>query len=145
MNGNDFMSWVLRSPLHGLLSNEMMLITVTGRKTGRKYTTPVSYYRQNGYLWVMTSRDRTWWKNLKGGTEVSLLLRRQPVSAFAEPELDLEAVQARMVEYLRHVPQAARPLGIRMENGNVNPTDIARTSRERLFVRIEPHTNPQTN
>ena len=145
MNGNDFMSWVLRSPLHGLLSNEMMLITVTGRKTGRKYTTPVSYYRQNGYLWVMTSRDRTWWKNLKGGTEVSLLLRRQPVSAFAEPELDLEAVQARMVEYLRHVPQAARPLGIRMENGNVNPADIARTSRERLFVRIEPHTTPQTN
>lgn len=145
MNGNDFMSWVLRSPLHGLLSNEMMLITVTGRKTGRKYTTPVSYYRQNGYLWVMTSRDRTWWKNLKGGTEVSLLLRRQPVSAFAEPELDLEAVQARMVEYLRHVPQAARPLGIRMENGNVNPADIARTSRERLFVRIEPHTTRQTN
>ena len=145
MNGNDFMSWVLRSPLHGLLSHEMMLITVTGRKTGRKYTTPVSYYRRNGYLWVMTSRDRTWWKNLKGGTEVSLLLRRQPVSAFAEPELDLEAVQARMVEYLRHVPQAARPLGIRMENGNVNPADIARTSRERLFVRIEPHTTPQTN
>jgi len=34
-----------------------MLITVTGRKTGKKYTTPVGYYQQDGYLWVLTSRD----------------------------------------------------------------------------------------
>ena len=26
----------------------MMLITVTGRKTGKEYTTPVGYYRENG-------------------------------------------------------------------------------------------------
>jgi len=35
MNGNDFMAWVLRSPFHGMLSNGMMLITITGRKTGK--------------------------------------------------------------------------------------------------------------
>lgn len=44
MNGNDFMAWVLRSPFHGMLSNGMMLITVTGRKTGKTYITPVGYY-----------------------------------------------------------------------------------------------------
>ena len=38
MTGNDFITWVLRSPFHGMLSNGMMLITVTGRKTGKKYT-----------------------------------------------------------------------------------------------------------
>jgi hypothetical protein len=43
MNGNDFMSWVLRSPLHGMLSNSMMLITVKGHKTGKEYTLPVNY------------------------------------------------------------------------------------------------------
>lgn len=138
MNGNDFMSWVLRSPLHGMLSNGMMLITITGRKTGRKYTTPVGYYRENGTLWVMTSRDRTWWKNLTGGAEVSLLLKRQPVSAVAEPDLDEKAVQTRMFEYIKHVPQAARPLGIRIENGSANSEDIVRTAKDRLFVRIKP-------
>jgi deazaflavin-dependent oxidoreductase (nitroreductase family) len=137
MTGNDFMSWALRSPFHGMLSNGMMLITVTGRKTGKKYTTPVSYYRDDGYLWVITSRDRTWWKNLQGGVEVSLLLKRQPVLAFAEPELDERSVEERMVEYVRHVPQAARPLGIRIENGNANAEDIARTAKERLFVRLQ--------
>jgi deazaflavin-dependent oxidoreductase (nitroreductase family) len=139
MNGNGFMTWILRSPLHGMLSNGMMLITVTGRKTGRKYTTPVGYFRENGNLWVLTSRDRTWWKNLKGGADVSLLLQRKPVSAFAEPELDADAVKARMVEYLRHVPQAARPMGVHVEDGKANEDDIANTSKDRLFIRIEPH------
>ena len=136
MNGNDFMSWVLRSPFHGMLSNGMMLITITGRKTGKKYTTPVGYYREDGYLWVITSRDRTWWKNLQGGAQVSLFLKRTPVTAFAEPDLDPVSVEARMVEYLKHVPQAAKPMGIRMDNGVVNTDDIARTAKDRLFIRI---------
>ena len=138
MNGNDFMSWVLRSPLHRMLSNGMMLITVTGCKTGKKYTLPVGYYRENGYLWVITSRDRTWWKNLRGGADVSLLLQRKPVSAFAEPELEVKAVEARMHQYLEHVPQAAKPMGIRIDKGKANKEDIARTAKERLFVKIEP-------
>lgn len=131
------MSWILRSPLHGLLSNGMMLIIITGRKTGRKYTTPVGYYEEGGFLWVITSRDRTWWKNLQGGAAVELLLKRQPVQAFADVDLDETSVQARMVEYLRHVPQAAGPMKIRLEQGQPNPQDIAATARGRLFVRIK--------
>ena len=138
MTGNDFMSWVLRSPFHGMLSNGMMLITITGRKTGKKYTTPVGYYREDGYLWVLTSRDRTWWKNLQGGAQVSLLLKRKPVDAFAEPELDPASVKTRMVQYLNHVPQAAKPMGVRMENGIANADDIARTAKDRLFIKIKP-------
>jgi deazaflavin-dependent oxidoreductase (nitroreductase family) len=138
MTGNDFMSWVLRSPLHGMLSNGMMLMTITGRRTGKKYTIPVGYYQENGCLWVITSRDRTWWKNLKGGAQVSLLLKRKPVIAMAEPHLDEKAVEARMYEYVKHVPQAARPMGIRMENGKANADDVARTAKDRLFIYIKP-------
>ena len=137
MNGNDFMSWVLRSPFHGMLSDGMMLITITGRKTGKKYTTPVGYYREDNCLWVITSRDRTWWKNLRVGAEVDLLLKRKPVKAVAEPDLDEKAVEARMYEYLRHVPQAAKPMKVRVENGKPNPQDIANTAKERLFVRLK--------
>jgi len=137
MTGNDFMSWVLRSPFHGMLSNGMMLLTVTGRKTGRKYTTPVGYYRENGYLWVLTSRDRSWWKNLKNGAEVTLLLKRQSVPAFAEPELDPAAVEACMYEYLKHVPQSAKPMGVRVMDGIARAEDVSRIASDRLFVRIK--------
>ena len=136
MNGNDFISWVLRSLFHGMLSNGMMLLTVTGCKTEKKFTFPVGYYREGGYLWVITSRDRTWWKNLRGGANVDLLLKRKPVTAFAESDLDEKAVEERMYEYLRHVPQSAKPLGIRIENGDANTEDVARTAKDRLFVRL---------
>jgi hypothetical protein len=33
---NPVISWVLRSPLHFLVSSEVALITVTGRRTGRR-------------------------------------------------------------------------------------------------------------
>ncbi len=137
MNGNDFMSWMLRSPLHGMLSDGMMLITVTGRKTGKKITLPVGYYPENRYLWVITSRDRTWWKNLRGGAEVDLLLKRKPVKAFADTELDEQFVETRMVEYLQHVPQAAKMMKIRMEAGKPNLEDIRATAKDRLFVKIK--------
>lgn len=137
MTGNDFMSWVLRSPLHGMLSNGMMLITVTGRKTDNKYTTPVEYFRKNGRLFIMTSRNRTWWRNLKDRPEVSLLLKRKPVTAFAKLELDGKLVEALMVEYLQHMPRAAKPLGIRVENRNANAEDVARVAKDRLFVRLQ--------
>jgi len=137
MNGNDFMAWVLRSPFHGMLSNGMMLITVAGRKTGKIYTTPVGYYVEGEYLWVITSRERKWWRNLQGGAGIQLLLKRKPVQGVAELELDEKAVAARMVEYLRHIPQAAKQMGIRMENKIPNAEDISRTAKERLFIRIK--------
>jgi deazaflavin-dependent oxidoreductase (nitroreductase family) len=136
MTGNDFMAWVLRSPFHGMLSNNTMLITVTGRKTGKTYTTPVSYYKEGGDLWILTSRDRSWWRNVQGGADVKLLLKREPVNGFAETELDDKAVESHMREYIKHIPQAAKPIGIRVENGNANTGDITRIAKEKLFVRI---------
>ena len=40
---NQAMKLVLRSPVHGMVSNSIMLITFTGRKSGKAYTTPVSF------------------------------------------------------------------------------------------------------
>ena len=137
MNGNDFMAWILRSPFHGMLSNGMMIISITGRKTGKKITTPVGYYMEGEYLWVITSRERKWWRNLQGGATVDSVLRRKPVQGFAELDLDEKAVEARMSEYLRHIPQAASRMGVRMEDGKPNQEDVARTAKDRLFVRIK--------
>jgi hypothetical protein len=40
---NPIVSWLLRSPLQGLMSSSTMLITFAGRKSGKTYTTPVNY------------------------------------------------------------------------------------------------------
>lgn len=139
MNGNDFVKFFLRTPLRAFMGNTM-LITVTGKKTGRKYSTPVSFYRNEGWLWVITSRDRTWWRNVKNGAPVSILVNGQASGGYAEAELDEKAVGLHLCDYVQRMPMAARSLGIRMENKKPNPFDVAKVSKDRLFVKIKPDT-----
>lgn len=90
---NPLMLWLLRSPLHGIVSQKYLLITFTGRKSGKQYTTPVQYGRHNDTVWVLTSRDYIWWRNLRGGTAVTLQLRGKIVNGQANIETEAEAVR----------------------------------------------------
>lgn len=138
MNGNDFVGWILRSPFHKMMSRVTMLIMVTGKKSGRGYTLPVSYYEDGGCLWIITRRDRTWWKNLQdGGADVNLLVKRTPLRGFASVESDPKATEARLVQYFQRFPRAARAMKVRMENGAPHPEDVARVLKERMFVKVK--------
>lgn len=136
MNGNDFMSWVLRSPLHGLLSASTMLVTVKGRKSGNPITLPVNYFQDGENLWVVTNRSRKWWRNLQGGAQVEVLLKRQAKPGIAEPVLEEKEVEGLLVKYLERFPQAAKVMGVGIESNTPNKNDILRVSRERLFVKF---------
>ena len=67
----------------------------------------------------------------KKGAGVSLFLRGKTVSAFAEAELNEKAVEARMFDYVRHMPMAAKSLGVRLENKTPNPEDIRCVAKKR--------------
>src|SRR5579884_2877593 len=60
---NPFVSAILRSPLHRLLSRRFMLLTVTGRRSGRTYRIPVGRHERNGALLV--AADGAWRHNLR--------------------------------------------------------------------------------
>jgi deazaflavin-dependent oxidoreductase (nitroreductase family) len=137
MTGNDFVKFFLRTPLHVFMGNTM-LITVTGCKTGRKYSTPVGFYHEGDILWVISSRDRTWWRNVKNGADVTLLLNGKTVSAFARAELNEKDVEIHLLKYVQQMPMLARSLGIRMENKIPNAEDITHVAKERLFIKVKP-------
>lgn len=137
MNGNSFMTFMLRSPLHGIMSGSTMLITVTGRKSGRSITTPVNYYQEGDMLWVISNRERTWWRNLKGGVPVKLHLRGREKSGFGEVLLDEAAVAPQIGEYVRHLPISARSLGVHIQDGQPDPADLRRLAKERVMIRIK--------
>jgi len=74
---NPVLKALLRSPLHGLVSRNMALISVTGRRSGQVYTFPVGYKRDGervtiGVGWPDRKR---WWRNLRGeGARVGIRL-----------------------------------------------------------------------
>lgn len=81
---NPLMKALLRSPLHGFVSDSLLSITFTGRTSGREYTTPVGYEALDGTLYITSQTDRVWWKNLRGGAEVSVRLRGERRVGHAE-------------------------------------------------------------
>jgi deazaflavin-dependent oxidoreductase (nitroreductase family) len=90
---NPFMKWLLRSPLHGVVSRMYLLITFTGRKSGTVYSTPVQYAQEGQTLYILTSLGYTWWKNLRGGTDVHIHLRGTTHPAHADTSTDPETIR----------------------------------------------------
>lgn len=135
MKGNDFVSLMLQSPLQVFLGNTM-LITVKGRKTGREISLPVNYYREGDTLWIISTRSRKWWRNIRTGSLVQLRLHGKDIPGTAELVLDTDAVAARALAHFRHSPPTSRALGVKVENGVPNAADIQRVARERLFVAV---------
>src|SRR5687767_12317116 len=76
---NTLMTGMLRSGLSRLVDRGIMLLTVFGRRTGRRYTFPVQYVEDGETLWVMSGAgaEKTWWRNAVGGAPVEVLLRRR--------------------------------------------------------------------
>lgn len=134
---NPLIASILRSPLHGMLSGTMLLMTVTGRKSGKPYTLPVNYVATGEGLLVLSQRDRTWWRNLRGGAPVQLVLRGKAFEAQGEAIEDEQAVIAGLTDYLQGLPQAARYLGVSMDSqGQPSREDVAKAAASRVMVRL---------
>ncbi|HEU4758626.1 MAG TPA: nitroreductase/quinone reductase family protein [Dehalococcoidia bacterium] len=118
---NPSLKFLLRSPLHGLASGGTMLITVTGRRTGSPYTTPVNYVREGETLTVFSRRERRWWRNLRGGAPVVVRLKGRDLSGTGEV---LPADAPAIVAALR----AARP--------GMSPEKAARWAEGGVMVRV---------
>ncbi|MFB6228485.1 MAG: nitroreductase/quinone reductase family protein [Halobacteriales archaeon] len=117
---NPVMSRLLRSPLHPLVSDSIMLLTFTGSKTGTEYTTPVGYWVKDGHLIVTTQSQ--WWHNLKGGQPVSMQVRGQHRQGIATPHPDPEDAAQYIKEFINlRGTDAARRLGI-LIRGDREPT-----------------------
>jgi hypothetical protein len=91
---NPMMKWLLASPAHFLTSDWYLLMSVTGKKSGQVYTMPVQYKQVAHRLTIISSKDYQWWRNLRGGANVDLVLRGNPVHAYATVSESLEDVLA---------------------------------------------------
>ena len=83
---NNVVKWLLRSRLHGLLSSWLMLVTYTGRKSGKTYTTPVSYVKAGDGVVFFNSHK--WWHNFESRSTVALRIKGRNLhgTALAVPD-----------------------------------------------------------
>jgi deazaflavin-dependent oxidoreductase (nitroreductase family) len=133
---NRAMKFVLRSPLHGIVSRSVLLVTFTGRKSGKSYTTPVSYSQAGSQVTIFT--HAAWWKNLHPGEPVSLRIRGRDVRALPEPVAgDGAAIADSLSAHLRQVPSDARYYGVTTDpQGDPDAAAVAEAVQTVVMVRF---------
>lgn len=136
---NPMTRLLLRSPLHFLLSGSFMLLSFTGRKSGKSYTIPVNYFFDGDRLTVFTRRERRWWRNLSGGAPVRVRLggreRRGVAEAFPR---DAVAFRAAIRAYLERYPGRAKHFGIAVRSdGTPEERSVEQAARGRVVLRID--------
>ena len=111
---------VLGLPFATPLSRNLMLISYTGRRSGKAYRQPVSYARDGHVL--LTPGGGRWTLNLAGGRPVQIRLRGRDVSAEGELVTDADEVEHLLAVIARENPQAARFVPIpRQPDGRLEP------------------------
>jgi hypothetical protein len=71
---NQVVRGLLHTPgLSKVVGSRMLIVYVTGRKSGRRYTVPVAYTRHDGALLIGT--PFAWGRNLRTGDPVEILLQ----------------------------------------------------------------------
>jgi deazaflavin-dependent oxidoreductase (nitroreductase family) len=135
---NPLMTWILRSPFHGMLDKGIILVSVTGRKTGKVYTTPVNYLRDGETLWLTSKRDRTWWRNLKEESPVGVLLAGRERVARGVAIVEEEAVAESMNAYFRLAPHTAKYFKVALDSsGKPVAEDCQRAAKDLVMVRLD--------
>jgi F420H(2)-dependent quinone reductase len=106
---NPLVRSILRSPVHGLLSRSLMLMTYSGRVSDRTFTVPVMYAQHNGDLLVYVGRRhaKRWWRNLRGGAPVHVHIRGEDFAGTAHVVAGAPELRA---DYVDRFPHSRRAL-----------------------------------
>ena len=135
---NPFVTMILRSPLHRILSSQVLLLTFAGRKTGKLFTIPVYYTREGDTLTLFSSKG--WYKNLRGGRPVMVHLegrqRTGRAEVIEERETVVQAAERLVAKY--GLKEAGRRIGLGLDI-SPQPTkdELAAALDGRVAIRID--------
>jgi hypothetical protein len=132
---------LLRTPLAGSLRDQMMVVSFNGRKSGRRYSIPLSAHRIDNNLYAITSAP--WKHNFRDGADAEVLHNGKTTAMRGELIQDPSTVAelSRRVAESYGVKQAQRTMGLKFRDGRIPTveefTEVAQ--RDKLVaVRLTP-------
>ena len=141
---NPFVRLILRSPFHSLMDSAILLISYKGVKSGKTYTLPVQYAQEEKNIYIIPgmAQKKVWWRSLRNGSQVKLLLKGRLLSAHAvvlQGPSETDQIVRAMAVYLKRFPESAAVHNIQADGaGSFNPDDILRAASSTIIVKVQP-------
>ena len=137
---NPVMRGLLRSPLHGITSDNIGIVHFTGRKSGRSLSTPLSYTREGNVIRLLSNHSTRWWLNFRGqnvNVEMEIARQRHPGTALLL-EGDSEALREGVRRFICALPRDAKVYGLELDDKKeVVEASLAKISEQLILVEIE--------
>jgi hypothetical protein len=137
---NPIVAGLLRSPFHGVASGSLCVLAYRGRRSGKRYATPLSYVREGSRILLLSSHNTRWWKNFVDEPRaVEVEIARETHRGRAKATVDDgEAFRDGVRRFLRALPRDARVYGIGLERGRTpREADIETAAGHVVLVEVE--------
>mgnify|MGYP001825628265 CR=1 FL=1 len=133
---NPVMKVMLKSPVHKVVSDGIWILTFKGIKSGKEYSTPVSYFMDNGTVYCFTHAQ--WWRNLVNGAEVKVRLLGKDYVGYAQTEVeDMTQKTIAMRTMVMTKPQEAGFYNVTFDSdGQPVEEEVIKAAEEAALIRI---------
>ena len=123
---NPFVRVILKSPIHFILSHQILLFRVTGRKSKKIYEIPASYAHINDALVCVTLRENLWWKNFIDIEDQEIYFKGKKINKKISINYsDDNFVRTKLKELIEHNPIDAFFAGVKLDRNKVpNSEDL---------------------
>jgi len=123
---NPFVRLILKSPFHFLISHQILLFRIVGRRSKRIFEIPASYAQINSSLVCVTLRENLWWKNFKNIETQEIYFKGKKINKnIAINFTDNAFVREKLKELIEHNPIDAFFAGVKLDKNKVpNSADL---------------------
>lgn len=134
---NPILNTILRSPLHPLMSEHSLVIRYMGRESGKEHSFPAYYQQSGSTVQVLVEKAEDWWRSLKNGANVKVVIKGAEFSGWAEAIQDHQLVQEHFSQLLNLIPELSAELDIRKtENGTFAVEDVEKQLQQLGLLNI---------
>ncbi|MBA3869204.1 MAG: nitroreductase family deazaflavin-dependent oxidoreductase [Anaerolineae bacterium] len=136
---NQLMFILLRLPVvHRVISKAILLISFTGQKSGKRYSTPVGYLQEGNNVIILTKRFRQWWHNFEQPAPVEMRIKGRDYQGQATALTDVET----MIPLIVLIVQVHRPeaeiYGIKLlDNGKPDINSVQEIAPKLVVIQVE--------
>jgi len=128
---NPFVRVILKSPIHFILSHQILLFRVIGRKSKKIYEIPASYAHINDALVCVTLRENLWWKNFIDIEDQEIYFKGKKINKKISINYsDDNFVRTKLKELIEHNPIDAFFAGVKLDRNKVpNSEDLDKAAK----------------